>query len=149
MPVRASLALLITLAACSNSTSNTITDAAPADDAARPAGDAARPDAGPLPHAATATVIAVTCPATVPLTVDAPDNKDLYVLTPASGQISIGGIVKFTMHAAHNVIPLTSAMTDPGLTVGFNETKCLQFTHAGRFAFACAVHGFTATVVVQ
>jgi plastocyanin len=96
------------------------------------------------------TVLTVTCPAAVPLTVDAPDSGMRYVLTPASGQINVGGIARFSMHKDHNVIPSrTSAMTDPGLNVSFNETKCLMFTRTGTFKFECSPHGFVGTIVVQ
>jgi plastocyanin len=128
MRLFASIAVLAPLAACGSSS--------PA------AADAAAADAAPP------TVNEVTCPATVPLTVDAPDAMLAYVLTPTQATIPVGGIVKFTMHATHNVVPNTD-LSDPGLTVGFNATKCLQFTKAGSFGFHCGPHSFTATITVQ
>lgn len=129
MLLRASLTLLITLAACSDSGSNS-------------------PDAAKPVDAIPATVIEEMCPATVPLTVDVPDGSLSYKFTPATPQISIGGIVKFTTHLEHNVVP-NLTMSDPGLVVDFNKTKCLRFTHSGTFSFHCGPHSFVGTITVQ
>lgn len=129
MLTRTLLAPLITLAACGGSSSNA-PDAAPGD-------------------AAGQTVMAVTCPATVPLTVDAPDSDNKFVFTPANMPISVGSIVKFTMHSDHTVVPNPLEMTDAGLKVNRNETKCLMFTRAGTFGFQCGMHHFVGTVTVQ
>jgi len=125
----ATFATIASLAACGSSSTGSV-------------------DAAVQIDAAPQTVKEVVCPANVQLTVDAPDTDFVYVLTPAAGQIPVGGIVKFTMHANHNVVPNT-AMSDPGLTVNFNATTCLQFTHAGAFAFHCGPHSFTSTITVQ
>jgi plastocyanin len=125
-----SIALMLTLAACSDSGSK-------------------NPDAAKQIDAAAATVMAVTCPATVPLTVDAPDDMLKYVYTPENAPISVGGIVKFTMHTQHNVLPNPIGSTDSGLKVNFNETKCLMFTKAGTFGFLCGPHQFVGTITVQ
>src|SRR5262245_55222557 len=102
MRVCSTLALLIALAACGGSTSNTgpTTDApssppgdAPRSDAAvNP--DAMRPDAA-IDAAITATVVAVTCPATPAAAITANDNNDTTYM-PSSVTISVGQIVKFT-----------------------------------------------------
>jgi plastocyanin len=127
MLIRSSLALLITIAACGGSSSDT-TDAPKSD----PAGD---------------SVMSVTCPATVPLTVDAPDGALRFAFSPASAQISVGDIVKFTTHSEHNVRPDPAALkTDPGLTVERNEAKCLKFTQVGTFGFMCGVHFFKGAI---
>jgi plastocyanin len=124
---RASLALLIMLAACSSSNSKA-------------------PDAAPPIDAAPPTVMAVTCPGGTVPTVTTDDNT--FAFTPSSTTISLGQIVKFTTSLTHNVVPNPTA-SDPGLVVDFNKTKCLQFTHAGTFGFHCAPHGFAGTITVQ
>lgn len=129
MLLRVSLALLIPLAACGGSGS-TPADAAP------PA------DAGPP------TVIEVTCPATVPITVTADDNQIAkFTFTPGNSPIPVGGIVKFMMGLQHDVVPDMGG--DPGLMVDFMQTKCLQFTKAGTFGFHCMVHTFRGSITVQ
>ena len=122
MLVRTSVALLITLAACSDSSSNT-------------------------PDAAAATVTTVTCPATPAATITAMDGTNAFMPTGVS--ISVGQVVKFTMPGTHNVVPNPLKPTDAGLQVNFNETKCLMFTKAGSFGFYCMPHGFPGTVTVQ
>jgi plastocyanin len=131
MSVRISAALLITLAACGGDKPSVAVDAAVPIDAPPPA----------------PTVLEVVCPSTVPLTVEAPDADLVYVFAPANQTIAVGQIVKFTMRSSHNVVPNVS-MSDAGLAVGFNETKCLQFTKAGMFGFYCGPHFFTATITV-
>jgi len=131
MVVRSLPVLLIALAACGDSGSTP---------------DAAQSDAPG------ASVVAVTCPATVPLTVDAPDGQSsMFTFAPsATTTVPLGGIVKFTMHAEHNVVPdSAAAKTDPGLKVNQNETKCLQFTQAGTFGFICGIHTFKGTITVM
>jgi plastocyanin len=128
MLVRTSLALLIALAACSDSSSSTV-DAAPPADAGAP------------------TVTAVTCPGRTVPTISAVNGTNAY--TPTGASISVGQIVKFTMPSEHNVVPNPLKNTDTGLNVNFNETKCLMFAKAGTFNFYCGPHGFTGTVTVQ
>ena len=128
MLVRASLALLFTLAACSDSSST--------------------PDAASQSDAAAATVTTVTCPATPAATVTATDGIDT-TFSPKMTSITVGQVVKFTMPSTHNVVPNPPSMTDPGLMVNFNETKCLMFTKAGTFSFKCGPHSFAGTVTVQ
>lgn len=133
MFVRTSVVLLITAAACGSSDKP----------GTGPVDAAVRVDAAPP------TVLEVTpCPATVALTVDAPDVDLVYTYAPTTPIISVGATVKFTMHSSHNVVPNVS-MSDPGLEVGFNQTKCLMFTKAGAFGFHCAPHSFAGTITVQ
>jgi plastocyanin len=131
MLMRTSFALLITLAACSDSNSGT-PDAA------------VQTDGG---GGGAATVMTVTCPATVPLTVTTTSAS--FVFTPTSTTIPVDSIVKFMMPADHNVAPYTTKPTDSGLAVDFGGTKCLKFTKAGMFSFLCTAHGFNATITVQ
>jgi len=125
MLVRTSLALLITLAACGDSSPNT-------PDAARPV-DAAPPT--------------VTCPGGTVPTITATDGIDT-TYSPSALSISVGQIVKFTMPSTHNVVP-NPTMSDPGLVVGLSATKCLMFSKAGIFGFHCGPHSFVGTVTVQ
>jgi plastocyanin len=107
------------------------------------------PDAANLVDAApTAKVTAVTCPATVAATVMSTNASFSYM--PMATTIPVNGIVKFVMSTEHDVAPNPiAAMTDPGLVVGFGQTKCLQFTQAGTYGFLCTPHGFVGTVTVQ
>lgn len=128
MLMRTSLALLITLTACGSSSGT--------------------PDAAvQIDSGGSATVMAVTCPATVPLTVTTTSAS--FVFTPTSTTIPVDSIVQFMMPTEHNVAPYTTKPTDPGLAVDFGATKCLKFTKVGTFAFLCSVHGFNATITVQ
>jgi plastocyanin len=125
---RASLALLITLAACSSSSSSNTPDAAKPIDAPPP------------------TVMEVTCPATPAASITAVD--DTFAFMPSAVSINVGQVVKFTMPGTHNVVP-NPTMSDPGLNVKLGATTCLMFTHAGMFGFHCEPHGFPGTVTVQ
>lgn len=131
MLVRASLALLFTLAACSDDSSSSTPDAA------------TQGDAG-----GGATVTTVTCPATPAATISAKDGDNTAYM-PSTASISVGQVVKFTMPSSHNVEPNTLMNTDPGLKVNLGETKCLMFTKAGTYAFYCVPHGFKGSVTVQ
>jgi plastocyanin len=128
MLTRLSLALMLTLAACSDSGSNT-------------------PDAPKQIDAAAATVMAVTCPASPAAMVTASDGDNTKFM-PSSVTISVNGIVEFIMPHTHNVAPNTT-MSDPGLVVDYNTTKCLMFTNTGTFGFHCVPHGFSGTITVQ
>lgn len=128
MLTRLSLVLMVTLVACSDSSSNPS-------------------DAQKQIDAAAATVMAVTCPSGTVPTVTTTNSSDVF--TPNAATISVGQIVKFVMSSTHNVVPNPIQMTDPGLKVNLNETKCLMFTQKGTFGFACGIHGFTGTITVQ
>ena len=128
MLARTSLALLITLAACSDSSSNT-------------------PDAAPPVDAVPATVTTVTCPATPAASISTSDTNDLSFM-PSTASITVGQVIKFTMSLTHSVEADTT-MSDPGLAVAKGATKCLMFTKAGTFGFHCNPHGFRGTVTVQ
>jgi len=123
------LALLISLAACGGDS---------------PTGT---PDAKVTGDAAMASVVAVTCPASAPIVTTTTSGADAYV--PASTTISVGGIVKFMMPAAHDVAPNTLKPTDDGLKVDFGGTRCLQFNKAGTFNFFCTAHTFVGSITVQ
>jgi plastocyanin len=160
MRVRITLVLLAALAACSSSTSNTDPNPTPdapgstPSDAAPPRSDASPPIDAPQTDAPQTdasipppTVVAVTCPATPAGAITALDsNNTAYI--PSSVTITVGQIVKFTMPSSHDVEP-NPTMSDPGLSVGFGQTKCLMFNHTGTFGFHCGPHQFTGTVVVQ
>jgi plastocyanin len=127
MLVRASLALLITLAACSDSTSKT-------------------PDAAPSVDAPPPTVMMVTCPGGTVPTVTTVD--DTFSFSPSMTMISVGQIVKFAMSRTHDVEP-NPTMSDRGLSVALGATTCLMFTRAGTFGFHCGPHSFLGTIIVQ
>jgi len=129
MLYRASLPLLIALAACGGGDSGNPVDAA------------GQTDAGPP------SVRTVGCPPGIVPTVTTSDSMEVYM--PSSASISVGGIVKFTMSSQHDVSPNVGKMTDAGLTVGFGKTACLEFDKAGSFTFKCSSHSFVGTVVVQ
>jgi len=67
---------------------------------------------------------------------------------PPATTIVQGQVVKFVMASDHDVAPDTSS-DDPGLSVGFGQTKCLRFTTPGTYKFKCTAHGFTGTVTVN
>ena len=92
-------------------------------------------------------VQAVTCPGSPDATVTSSNTSSVYA--PAATTVPVGGIVKFAMASTHNVAPNTLVNTDPGLSVGFGETKCLKFNKAGTFGFFCTAHSFTGTITVQ
>ena len=90
----------------------------------------------------------MSCPPGMMPTVMTSDTNDTS-FTPPSTTISTHGIVKFVMSSLHNVAPNPIKPTDPGLSVGFGQTACLQFDKAGSFSFMCSAHGFVGTIVVQ
>jgi plastocyanin len=103
------------------------------------------PDA-PKVDAQTATVVAVTCPATtVPTITTLATSFDMQTLT-----ISRGSIVKFVSTATHPIVPFpTGEMTDPGIVVAEGQTKCLMFTASGTFKFICKTHSYLGTITVN
>lgn len=107
------------------------------------------PDAAPAIDAPAATVQSVTCPAAPDATVMTSGSS----YSPMMTTISQGQVVKFVMPADHNVVrghtPADSAISDPGVSVGFSETKCLMFTQPGTYGFHCGPHMFNGTVIVQ
>lgn len=92
------------------------------------------------------TVMAVTCPATPAAAVMTDDAS--FSFKPASVTVNQGQVVQFTNSGTHDVEP-AAGMSDPGLTVGFGQTKCLMFTAPGTYKFKCGPHAFVGTVVVQ
>jgi plastocyanin len=105
------------------------------------------PDAlGDAAPDAMALVLTVTCPGTPDATVTTSDAVMAY--SPPSVSIPQNGIVEFQTSSLHDVVPDATG-SDPGLAVGFNQTKCLQFTATGTFGFHCGPHGFTGSVTVN
>jgi plastocyanin len=109
---------------------------------------------GGTPDAATADtntntskVQAVTCPTTADATVTVNTAGDSY--TPKDTTIPVSAVVKFVMTAGHDAQPNPLTTSDPGLTVGFAETKCLKFTATGTYGFYCTNHSFAGTVTVN
>jgi plastocyanin len=93
-------------------------------------------------------VVPVTCPATADATVMTTNTS--FTFMPMNTSVPNNAVVKFMMSSDHNVVPNPIApMTDPGLTVSFGETKCLKFTQAGSYGFACGPHGFVGTVTIN
>lgn len=139
------LLLSLFAAACgggddSSDTTKTV-DAAKTVDGAKTVDASGTPDA-----AATATVTAVDCSTVTPAGTVTTAG---FAFSPAATTVAQNGVVKFTMPSEHNVVPDSSTNTDPGLTVDFNETKCLKFTAKGTFGFKCLPHGFKGSVTVN
>jgi plastocyanin len=76
-----------------------------------------------------------------------------FTFTPNAVTITQGQVIRFQMPDTHNVVPghqpADSTISDPGLNVDFNTTKCLMFTRTGTYGFHCQPHGFNGTVTVQ
>ncbi len=92
-------------------------------------------------------VMSVTCPTTADAMVTVNASGDAY--TPKTQTVPVNAVVKFVMTATHDAKPNTQTTSDPGLSVGFGETKCLKFTAAGSYGFFCSAHGFNGTITVQ
>jgi plastocyanin len=101
----------------------------------------------PRDMGSTNKVLTVTCPTTADAMVTTTNLVDAY--SPPTTMIPATGVVRFVMSSFHDVKPNTLTSTDPGLTVGFGETKCLRFTQAGTYGFFCSSHSFAGTIVVQ
>ncbi|HEX5059150.1 MAG TPA: hypothetical protein VFV99_07305, partial [Kofleriaceae bacterium] len=71
-------------------------------------------------------VVTVTCPTTPDREVSVNTAGTGYM--PAATTAPVNAIVRFTMTATHDVAPNPQTTSDPGLRVGFGETKCLKFT---------------------
>jgi plastocyanin len=104
-------------------------------------------DAPNMPDAATNKVVAVTCPATADATITISSGGTAY--SPMTTTVPVNAVVEFMMTATHDAKPNPQTTSDPGLSVGFGETKCLKFTAAGSYGFFCTAHSFAGTVVVQ
>lgn len=104
-------------------------------------------DAPKTIDSAPATVQTVTCPATPAATV----MTSGFMYAPVTTMINQGQIVQFVMPAEHDAEPghFDGTLADPGLTVDFNQTKCLMFTQSGMYGFHCGPHHFDGTIVVQ
>jgi len=102
--------------------------------------DAARVDAP------TATVVTVTCPATVAETI----TTQALSFDKPNVTISRGAIVKFVSTSTHPIGPFPGGqMTDPGIIVPEGQTRCLMFTATGTFKFICTVHSYLGTITVN
>ncbi|HEV7556799.1 MAG TPA: plastocyanin/azurin family copper-binding protein [Kofleriaceae bacterium] len=118
----------VALAACSSDNGGTSVDA-PSSSKVATVDCAANPPNATITAMGTAT--------------DGSDGKFM----PMSVSIPQGQVVQFVTTALHNVAPNTG--TDPGVSVGFSETKCIRFTMPGTYAFHCSPHGFQGSVVVN
>jgi plastocyanin len=98
--------------------------------------------------ATTNKVQTVTCPTTADGMVMTTSTVDAYM--PATQTVPKNAVVKFVMASVHDVNPNTvgGATSDPGLAVGFGQTKCLKFTESGTFSFFCSAHSFVGTITV-
>lgn len=132
--------MLIVLAACGGDDGDTTMHR---DAATNPIDAAPMADA---PVDAQQFVVTVTCPGNEAATITTTNGVNAY--SPDAVTVDVNDVVKFVMASSHNVIP-TGTQTDPGLRVGFGETKCLQFTTAGTFTFKCQPHPFSGTITVQ
>ena len=104
-------------------------------------------DAPPMGDASTNKVVTVACPNTPDAMVGISAGGLAY--DPAATTVPVNAVVKFVMTATHDAKPNPMTTTDPGLSVGFAETKCLKFTATGTFGFFCTAHGFAGTITVQ
>jgi plastocyanin len=132
MSIRTSLAIsaLVLTAACGGG-----------DDGNGGTPDAPRPDAQP------SKVMAVTCPATTPVTFT---TRDLS-FNPSTATITVGQTVKFeSTQLDHPIGPLSSdPLSDPGLRVPAGQTKCFTFLATGTFKFICSTHNYLGTLTVN
>lgn len=94
-----------------------------------------------------ATVQMVTCPTTADAMVTSTNATSSFM--PMTQTVPKNAVVKFVMPSMHDVAPNPIGATDPGLVVGFGETKCLKFTASGTFGFYCSAHSFAGTITVQ
>lgn len=92
-------------------------------------------------------VVEVTCPATADAMVTVNAGGTAFV--PMTQTVPVMAVVKFVMTPTHDTKPNTLTTTDPGITVGFGQTKCLKFTATGTFGFFCSAHSFAGTITVQ
>lgn len=92
-------------------------------------------------------VMTVTCPTTSDGMVTVNAGGTAYV--PMTQTVPMNAVVQFVMTPTHDAKPNTQTTSDPGLTVGFGETKCLKFTATGSYGFFCSAHGFSGTITVQ
>ncbi|HEY5923031.1 MAG TPA: plastocyanin/azurin family copper-binding protein [Kofleriaceae bacterium] len=101
----------------------------------------------PMVDASANKVVGVTCPSTPDAEITISSGGGAYM--PMATMVPVNAVVRFTMTATHDAKPNTLTTTDPGLVVGFGETKCLKFTATGTFGFFCSAHSFAGTVTVN
>jgi plastocyanin len=75
-------------------------------------------------------------------------ENNMFDYIPMMRTIDQNDVLRFDMSSTHNVVP-TASGSDPGLVVGFSQTKCLKFTATGVFTFRCTSHDFVGTVTVN
>ncbi len=141
------LAASFALTACggddsTDTTSDDIAIDAPTNVDASPSPDAAsNVDAPP----ATTRVMEVTCPTTPDKSIQTMN----FAFSPNAVTIPVGGVVKFTLEAQHNLGPLAPT-TDAALSAGFGATKCFKFSAADAYHYKCVMHpSMTGTITVQ
>lgn len=115
----------------------------PAIDAPAAAIDGPSVDAPTVPSDAATAVQEVPC-AGLPMhpVVTAPG-----VYSPSDVTINVGEVVEFQMPSVHDVQPNATG-SDPGIHVGFSQTRCKKFVAAGTYGFHCGPHQFTGTITV-
>jgi len=111
-----------------------------------PGGDGTA-DAPNTIDASNATVLTVACPTTADATITVNTAGTAYM--PMATTVPKNAVVKFMLTAMHDAKPNPLTTTDPGIVVGFGETKCLKFTATGTFGFFCTAHSFAGTIAVQ
>ncbi|HWO20680.1 MAG TPA: hypothetical protein VNO30_18060 [Kofleriaceae bacterium] len=109
--------------------------------------EGAKPDAPKPVDAQGATVMTVTCPATVANTI----TTQAISFDKPNVTIARDEIVKFVSTPTHPIGPFRgdASMTDPGIVVPENQTRCLKFTAAGTFKYICTVHFYLGTITVN
>jgi plastocyanin len=110
-------------------------------------GGGGTPDAAKMPDANANKVLTVTCPTTPDATITVSAGGGAFM--PMATTVPVNAVIKFAMTPTHDAKPNTLTTTDPGIQVGFGETKCLKFTATGTFGFFCTAHSFAGTVTVQ
>jgi len=100
---------------------------------------------------AASSVAEVDCASVTPdATVVVSSATGTAAYDPMTTNISVNGVVKFTMPGSHSAVSGSPPGTADGkFRVNFNETKCLRFTEAGTYPFWCDPHHFMGSIVVQ
>lgn len=109
--------------------------------------EGANPDAPKPPmDAPAATVMTVTCPATVADTI----TTQSISFDKPNVTVTRDAIVRFVSTAGHPIGPTRDGiMSDPGIRVPEGQTRCLRFTATGTFKFICTAHDYLGTITVN
>lgn len=94
------------------------------------------PDAPAVPDAPTPAVATVACGGTIALVIGTVDGA----YGPQGGTIASGGIVKFELGNGLEVQSGTAASPTDAFAFAPNVTGCVQFNHAGTYAFFSSTH---------